>query len=279
MKLDEARWGSLMRFAHSTLGLIAAGLGVSLFFGAGCSSKSSSGPAATPDPDTGTVPEDTTPAEDTTPPPWATYPDGPYDFKLGSVIPNLGFSGYRDAKGDWVSDIQLIDYYDPDGTRPNTDGGIGINGIYLVVSAQWCGPCNTEGDILPGLYSSNYKARGARFITAITESTGNTPAVQATVDWWIKKHSINFDMVLDDTWSTYPDWTAHKAGAGIPHSYVINPRDMKIYRIVTGVAPGMTKIAALDALLKVNGAPPAPTPDTGTDTATDPDTGTDAATD
>jgi hypothetical protein len=59
---------------------------------------------------------------------------------------------------------------------------------------------------------------------------------------------------------------------------VINPRDMKVYRIIQGVNPDAATIPVLSSLLTKNGAPPPPR-DAGaaTDAESAPDAVSDAA--
>ncbi len=195
---------------------------------------------------------DTAPAaEDTAP--WLTYPEGPYGLTVGETFPNFAFKGYKDGTGEWT-DISMIDYYDPDGTR-------GINGVYWVVSAQWCPPCREEAKILPGMYDRLYRARGARFATAMIQNNRKEPATQPTVDSWLAAYRLNFDIVLDDESQTLPS----EGSVGLPYNYVIDPRNMKVYRIVQGVNPDATTIPALSSVLTKNGAPPLAR-DAGTDT-------------
>lgn len=201
--------------------------------------------------------EDTAAAEDTAP--WLTYPEGPYGLKVGETFPNFTFKGYKDGTGEWT-DISMIDYYDPDSTR-------GINGIYYVVSAQWCPPCREEAKILPGMLDNLYRARGARFVTAMIQDSKKNPATKLTVDQWQALFKLNFDIVLDDA----PESLPTSGSVGLPYNYVINPRDMKVARIVQGVNPEATTIPPLSAMLTKNGAPPPPS-DAGTmtvDAATD----------
>lgn len=58
-----------------------------------------------------------------------TYPAGPYGKTAGTTIPNITWKGYRDGTGDWT-DISLLDYYDPDGSR-------GITALLIETAAQW----------------------------------------------------------------------------------------------------------------------------------------------
>ncbi len=193
--------------------------------------------------DTG-VAEDTAPVEDTAP--WLTYPEGPYGLEKGMVFPNASFKGYLggiDAKGrgEW-SDIKMIDYYDPTGER-------GIFALLVVVSAEWCPPCREEAKDLPRFFTSLYQPRGARFLTTMIQDSKRNPADQPTVDRWTNQYQINFDIVADPDEQTIP------AGSGIPRNYIINPRDMKIYRVNEGVNPDASIVPGLNPLLDFNMAP------------------------
>ncbi|MEO7094913.1 MAG: redoxin domain-containing protein [Polyangiales bacterium] len=183
--------------------------------------------------DTGPVPppsEDTTPRPDddadTPVVPELTYPAGPYGLAVGQTFPNLALQGYRDAQGEWTS-LSMLDHYDPDGAR-------GITGIYLVLAAQWCGPCNLEARVLSGYFEKDYRDRGAHFLTAVVQDGAHKPATRATVDQWIEAHHIVFDIASDPTQSAAP-----KGTYGLPYNYVINPRTMKVIRIIPGVDPAI----------------------------------------
>ena len=110
------------------------------------------------------------------------------------------------------------------------DGGRGITGIYLVLAAQWCGPCNIEAGVLSGYFEKDYRDRGAHFLTAVVQDASHGPATQTTVDQWIKAHRIVFDIASDPTQSAAP-----KGSYGLPYNYVINPRTMKVVRVIPGV--------------------------------------------
>jgi hypothetical protein len=196
-----------------------------------------------------------------------TYPDGPYGLAKGNVFPNLRFKGYREAKGEWT-DIQMLDYYDPDASR-------GINAIYITVSAEWCPVCKEDAKVLPYWYESHYRPRGARFITSILETYDRRPATQAAVDAWVSAYSPNFDIVADPEATTFPEtFTA------LPVNFEIDPRTMVVFRVFNNGSEFTRGIPGLDLLLDQNGAPSAPpiAIDAGTDTS-DTNDATDAATD
>jgi hypothetical protein len=223
----------------------------------GCSSSDT--PKSVPSTETGPTETDTA-----TQPAPLTYPDGPYGLARGNVFPNLQFKGYREGKGAWT-DIQMLDYYDPDGSR-------GINAIYITVSAEWCPVCKEDAKVLPGWYESHYRPRGARFITSILETYDRKPATKAAVDLWVSAYAPNFDIVADPDAETFPEtFTA------LPVNFEINPRTMVVFRVFNNGYEFTRGIPGLDLLLDQNNAPPAPpiVIDAGADAS---DT-TDAATD
>lgn len=194
-----------------------------------------------------------------------TYPEGPYGLARGNVVPNMKFKGYRDAKGAWT-DLEMLDYYDPDGSR-------GINAIYITVSAEWCPVCKEDAKVLPLWYESHYKPRGARFITSILETFDRKPATKEAVDLWVTAYKPNFDIVADPEGVTFPP--TFKA---LPVNIEIDPRTMTVYRVFNNGAEFTRGVPGLDLLLDQNGAPSAP-PIEATDAGVDASDTTDAAAD
>jgi hypothetical protein len=184
-------------------------------------------------------------ADTATEPAALTYPEGPYGLAKGNVFPNLQFKGYRDGKGEWT-DIQMLDYYDPDGSR-------GIHAIYITVSAEWCPVCKEDAKVFPDWYTTHYKPRGARFITSILETADRKPATRAAVDAWVAAYKPNFDIVADEREETFPPgFTA------LPVNIEINPRNMVVFRVFNNGAEFTRGIPGLDLLLDQNNAPSAP---------------------
>lgn len=249
---------------------MAAVIGGSVF---ACSSGGGAAPAGPkPGPSTTTTASasDTTdaapPADDAAPPaddaaPWNTYPDPPYGFKVNQTVPPLTFRGKRDGSPDWVENMSLADYYDPDGSR-------GFSALYIEVSAVWCVWCRYEAKELPGWYlnaPNDYQKRGSKFLTALIQDGASPPGPSTPddVDSWQKLYKVPFDMALDDGGQMFPPWAR-----GLPLNFVVDPRTMKVYRIIDGVTPDATNLPQLDALLKRNGAPGPTLPDPG-DAGTD----------
>jgi hypothetical protein len=207
-----------MRLLESTSCLIALALALAA---SGCSSSSSSPstPVVTPGDDAG---GDVASGDDSAVTP-AAYPAGPYGLLAHNIVPNVTWKGYRDATGE-VVDMSMADYYDPDGKK-------GITGIYFIIAAEWCPPCNAEAEVSPKIYAEAYKARGGKYVSVITEDKNHKPSTLATADAWIKAHKINFDMgygASNDVLPNLPD-------VGLPHNYIIDPRTMAIQSITEGV--------------------------------------------
>jgi len=173
------------------------------------------------------------------------YPVGPYGMKVGMVFPNLTLHGYRDGKGAWT-DLAVKDYYDKDGSK-------GVNGLYLTVSAPWCAGCVAEGKSLPGMYTSKYKALGARFLTALVQDASSKPATQSTVDTWVTTYKTSYDIAEDGAMETVPRDASGGGSIALPYNYVIDPRTMRITQINAGPYFTGGQIPGLDPLLKKNG--------------------------
>jgi hypothetical protein len=93
---------------------------------------------------------------------------------------------------------------------------------------------------------SEVESRGARFITAMVEESDRSPATAATVESWTKKYRVPFDQVLDPTHAEVA-----AISVGLPYHVVIDPRTMRIVRIVEG--EGAAIDSAVESLLKRNG--------------------------
>jgi hypothetical protein len=191
-----------------------------------------------PGSDSGPLVDETSPPTPPAPPP-GTYPSGPYGYAEGNVFPNATLHAYVGGSGAWTT-ITLQDYYDPDGSRK-------INGIFIDVSASWCGACQAEAGDLPSIFST-YKPRGARFLTALIEDVSSSPATETTIDDWQSSYHLPFDVAADPDDALIP-----KGGVGLPHNYVIDPRTMQVVKMFEGADPGATTIPGLDALLTKNG--------------------------
>jgi hypothetical protein len=175
------------------------------------------------------------------------YPDGPYGFEIGSTFPNVTVQGYVAGAAPW-GPITTKDYYDPDGSK-------GIRGFYLTVSAPWCAGCVMEGQDLPGLYTAQYRKRGARILTVLLEGPSHEPSSQGTVDTWVATYGTPYDVAIGSGADVLAPAGAPGAALGLPWNYVIDPRTMKIAAIDSGTYFSGDSIPGLDPVLAKN-APP-----------------------
>lgn len=166
------------------------------------------------------------------------YPDAPYGQVQGSVFPNSQFDGYRDGAGEWTK-LSMLDYFDPTGEK-------GVRALYVVVAAQWCGVCQQEAARLPRSYPS-WKERGARFLMVLGQDSSRGPATQSTVDAWQGRFELPFDVGADPELKFLPP-----GATGFPTCYVVDPRTMKIVRVLPGITSDGS-IPGLDALIRRNG--------------------------
>jgi hypothetical protein len=143
--------------------------------------------------------------------------------------------------GAWTT-ISMLDLYDPDGSR-------GVNGIYLSAGAEWCSACRAEAPSLQSMWTSRYRARGARIVTALLQSASGAPADEATVQRWIAAFGITYDVAADPSYSVL---AATGGSVPIPYGYVIDPRTMRVQQITEG-ASSSPLVPGLDALLTKNG--------------------------
>jgi hypothetical protein len=165
---------------------------------------------------------------------------------MGDTIADFGFMGYRDATGPYTQ-IQLSDYYDPDGAR-------GIRALYVTLGEVLCGACVGEAPNI-NTWKTQYGPDGAAFLSALWgggAEVGNNawtggPATQATLDGWIAQYKVTYTMVIDPT---------YQLGGGTqpqsnPNGYLVDPRTMKIVQYYPG-AP--SSLFGITQLLQQNGA-------------------------
>ncbi len=165
------------------------------------------------------------------------YPEGPYGKTAGSVLPQMSWDGYREGGGEWTK-VDMLDYYDPKGEK-------GYKALLVEMSALWCGVCRGEAGRFMSSYSS-MKDKGIRVISLIIEGNSHAASTQADVDSWIKQYKCQYDVVQ----GKIMDLAAGGGSIGLPYNVIVDPRDMKVYKVVQG--DGASVDAALDAVVKKN---------------------------
>lgn len=178
--------------------------------------------------------------EDTSPP--LDYPAGPYGMKVGQTFAEFELEGYRDGV-EWTR-IKLRDLYDPRGEK-------GITAIYLTIGASWCPSCQGEANLLPSKYPA-YKAKGARFFSVLVQDASRRPASRTTLDSWIERYKINFDIVADPTFASIPN-AASGGSIGLPYDMAIDPRTMRVTYVKSGpFILGTAGMPGVDELIAQN---------------------------
>lgn len=160
----------------------------------------------------------------------APYPDGPFGYKMGSIIgPDQTFEGWDNpVKAGFDANnfqkIHLSDFYDPDGSK-------GIKLIMLNVSARWCTVCQSEYlQMEQDGTAAKYKAKGVQFFGVIFEDLNQAPAKPDDLVKWTKAYQVSFPMVLDPSF-----WFGHFFTAdATPMNLVIDASNMKIVGQVLG---------------------------------------------
>jgi hypothetical protein len=168
------------------------------------------------------------------------YPEGPYGFNEGSIIPDMEFLGYPDFvnRGAEMRVTKLSDFYNPTSTEVYGEDlayyGLGQpkpKAIVMLISSVWCGPCNQEaGNVLPGEYA-HYKPLGGQFVSVLID--GKDPGTPATVDEltaWSTRYQPAYTMTMDPS-----NYVMAFYEPAFPGNIIIRTSDMKIIRRVAGV--------------------------------------------
>lgn len=178
--------------------------------------------------------EDTGVVVDTGPPP-CMYPSGPYGKTQGATIaPTLQWQGYLPGSSS-IQTLKATDLFD-------CDGRYGINAIVFDESALWCGACQQEAQQLPGWMQSPWGPEGVKFVTLIIEDASSNPATTAAALTWRNQFNLGQTVaVVADPAFTF----AHSGNNGLPTNILVDPRTMKITKIVEGYGGMDPSVSAL----------------------------------
>lgn len=171
------------------------------------------------DPDTG--------VEDTGPAP-CVYPSGPYGQTgvaswLNMTVPqSFSWQGYVQGSSS-VGTLAITDLADCDGRN-------GVNAILVLMSALWCGPCQQEAMMLPG-WMQTWGPLGVKVIELVIEDAAHNKATTAAALTWRNQFNLGSiaNVVADPNFSF-----AHGGTNGLPTNVLIDPRTMKVTKVVEG---------------------------------------------
>ncbi|APR75668.1 Hypothetical protein A7982_01014 [Minicystis rosea] len=153
------------------------------------------------------------------------YPRSSYGFVPGDVAPpTLSWKGT--AESGEITTVSLGDYYDCDGSK-------GINAILIDQSTMWCGACQALARKLGENVRGEWKERGIRLITLITQSGDATPATVDTARIWKRRFGLDGSAVVADPEKSFRS-TAGQIAAPYPYEVLIDPRTMKIISVDAG---------------------------------------------
>jgi len=142
-----------------------------------------------------------------------------YGARVGDVIPDLHFEGYR-ARSDVWEPVSIHDFYDPTGEK-------GIRYVLIISAAAWCPGCRAAAGALAAVYD-DYEPKGVRFVHLMRESETTAPATKATVDRWRDNYVITYDNLLDDKQQSFSLQPAELRST--PYISIVDARTMKVLK-------------------------------------------------
>ncbi len=104
----------------------------------------------------------------------------------------------------------------------------------MISSAEWCPPCQAEyAHFKDAGVAEEYREKGVVFLGTLFEQRNEDPADYATGKRWGEKYDVGFPFVIDPV---------HKAAAfadtaSIPFNFILDARDMRMVRTLTGFGP------------------------------------------
>jgi thiol-disulfide isomerase/thioredoxin len=135
-----------------------------------------------------------------------------------------------------IQTLTAADLYD-------CDGRFGINAILFDMSALWCGPCQQEAQQVP-TWMQTWGPIGVVFVNLIVEDLQHMPATSANALTWRNQFNLGpvGDVVADPKFSL-----AHGGTIGLPTNVLVDPRTMKVTKVVEGYSgqqdPAVTALA------------------------------------
>jgi hypothetical protein len=170
------------------------------------------------------------------------YPAAAYGYKPGDTLPpTLTWVGTTEAEK--TSTVSIADYLDCDGSR-------GIHAVLIDQSTAWCGACQALATKIGREMRDDWRARGIRVLSLITQAADGTPASAQTALSWKDRFDLDGTAVVADPARSLRG-TAGEEAAPYPYEVIVDPRTMTIVRIQAGFS-GEGDFASLLELARVN---------------------------
>jgi hypothetical protein len=117
--------------------------------------------------------------------------------------------------------------------QPVSGYGAGVakpRALWMITSAVWCGPCNTEAaSVLPGEYAE-LKPLGAHFLTLLMQSsTQGTPATLTDLFNWANGYQVDYSIAIDPEAKAMPLYES-----SFPGNMIVRTSDMRVIERIAG---------------------------------------------
>lgn len=134
----------------------------------------------------------------------ATYPPGPYGFRVGEVMANLSFTG-RDGRPLTLGDLR---------DRP------GVRLLLWSSGAEWCSVCRGDVPTLKMVQASK-GPDGLIVLETLHQSSDFTPSNLETLRRWDNAYKVNYTLAVEKS-------PPYEPRSGNPVVWIMNARTMKI---------------------------------------------------
>ena len=148
----------------------------------------------------------------------------------GNLMRNFKFQGYKTPIGTAVNpngkleQVSLAEYFDPE-----LRGAYKV--LHITVSSVWCSPCNEETKEMVAT-ANTVSGKGVLYFQALADGPSvGTGATIEDLDFWVKKHKVNFTQVLDPSLKNFGGFFD---AAAVPFNANIDLRSMEILSAGTG---------------------------------------------
>ena len=169
----------------------------------------------------------------------ASYPCGPFGTKVGSVIKNHSFIGFKDPQalckdtGQHKIDtsksvpMSLEDWYQWDSSCLSKKKKL----LWILGSAAWCGICTKEIKAVKAAVEAGQFDKRVAFLNVVIDGKSYGKAANlATAKQWVTGFGLNFPVGSDTSYSL----KKYFLSSGFPLNVLVDLETMKIYHARNG---------------------------------------------